>query len=69
MEDWEPLDPQFVQDQLSRPPFVTVAGVINVRDLGGLPSHLYPNMVTKPRYLYRSAELSGITEEGKRFAH
>ncbi|KAF7355628.1 hypothetical protein MSAN_01480100 [Mycena sanguinolenta] len=66
MDDLEPLDPQFVQDQLSRLPFVTVAGVINIRDLGGLPSHLYPDLVTKPGYLYRSAELSGITEEGKR---
>ncbi|KAJ6515529.1 protein-tyrosine phosphatase-like protein [Mycena sanguinolenta] len=65
MDDLEPLDPQFVQDQLSRLPFVTVHGVINVRDLGGLPSHLYPDLVTKPGYLYRSAELSGITEEGK----
>ncbi|KAJ7228313.1 protein-tyrosine phosphatase-like protein [Mycena pura] len=65
MNDLEPLDPDFVQDQLSRPPFVVISGVINVRDLGHLPSHLYPNLVTKPRLLYRSAELSGITEEGK----
>jgi len=65
MDALEPLDPQFVQDQLSRHPFVPIAGVINVRDLGGLPSHLYPNLVTKPGYLYRSAELSGITDEGK----
>ncbi|KAJ7129334.1 protein-tyrosine phosphatase-like protein [Mycena epipterygia] len=65
MDDLEPLDPAFVQDQLSRLPFVAVPGVINVRDLGGLASHLYPNLVTKSRLLYRSAELSGITEEGK----
>jgi len=65
MDDLEPLDPQFVQDQLSRHPFVAIAGVINVRDLGGLASHLYPNLVTKPGYLYRSAELSGISDEGK----
>jgi len=65
MTDLEPLDPAFVQDRLSRPPFVVISGVINVRDLGHLPSHLYPNLVTKPRLLYRSAELSGITDEGK----
>ncbi|KAJ7774097.1 protein-tyrosine phosphatase-like protein [Mycena olivaceomarginata] len=65
MDALEPLDPQFVQDQLSRHPFVAVAGVINVRDLGGLPSRLYPNLATKPGYLYRSAELSGITDQGK----
>ncbi|KAJ7682717.1 protein-tyrosine phosphatase-like protein [Mycena polygramma] len=65
MDDLEPLDLGYVQDRLSRPPFVPIAGVINVRDLGGLPSQVYPNQVTRPRYLYRSAELSGITEEGK----
>ncbi|KAJ6583775.1 protein-tyrosine phosphatase-like protein [Mycena sp. CBHHK59/15] len=65
MDDLEPLDPVFVEDHLSRPPFCTIRGVINVRDLGGLPSHLYPDLVTKPRLLYRSAELAGITEEGK----
>ncbi|KAJ7044685.1 protein-tyrosine phosphatase-like protein [Mycena alexandri] len=65
MDDLEPLDPAFVQDQLSRAPFVSIPGVINVRDLGGLPSHLYPNLITKPGFLFRSAELSGITVEGK----
>ncbi|KAJ7752840.1 tyrosine phosphatase family-domain-containing protein [Mycena maculata] len=65
MADLEPLDSAFVRDTLSRPPFVTISGVINVRDLGGLSSQIYPNFVTKPRLMYRSAELSGITEEGK----
>ncbi|KAK7054142.1 protein-tyrosine phosphatase-like protein [Favolaschia claudopus] len=65
MSDLEPLDPQFVQEQLSRLPFVAIPGVINVRDLGGLSSHLFPNLVTKPEYIYRSAELSGVTDEGK----
>ncbi|KAJ7498592.1 protein-tyrosine phosphatase-like protein [Mycena latifolia] len=64
MDDLEALDPSFVQDQLSRLPFVTISGVINVRDLGGLASQLYPNLETKRRFIYRSAELSGITEEG-----
>ncbi|KAF7290925.1 TYR-PHOSPHATASE-2 domain-containing protein [Mycena chlorophos] len=62
--DLDALDPTLVQDQLSRLPFVPISGVINVRDLGFLPSHLYPNLTTKPRLLYRSAELAGITEEG-----
>ncbi|KAJ7284058.1 protein-tyrosine phosphatase-like protein [Mycena rebaudengoi] len=65
MDDLEPLDSTFVEEQLSRPPFVTISGVINVRDLGGLPSDAYPNLCTKPRLMYRAAELSGITEEGK----
>ncbi|KAJ6538477.1 protein-tyrosine phosphatase-like protein [Mycena vulgaris] len=65
MDDLLPLDPVDVQAQLSRLPFVTISGVFNIRDLGGLASRLHPNLVTKPRFLYRSAELSGITEDGK----
>ncbi|KAF8969321.1 protein-tyrosine phosphatase-like protein [Flammula alnicola] len=65
MHDLDPLDPDYVQDVLSKPPFVTIPGVINVRDLGHYPSATDPGHVTKPKYIFRSAELSGITEEGK----
>ncbi|KAF9455935.1 protein-tyrosine phosphatase-like protein [Collybia nuda] len=65
MNDLEPLDPAYVADVLSRPPFVTISGVINVRDLGSYPSTLYQGKSTKPAFLFRSAELSGITGEGK----
>ncbi|KAF9057899.1 protein-tyrosine phosphatase-like protein [Panaeolus papilionaceus] len=65
MHDLDPLDPNYVQDVLSKPPFVTIPGVINVRDLGNYASTNTPNYITKPHYLLRSAELSGITEEGK----
>ncbi|KAF7301982.1 TYR-PHOSPHATASE-2 domain-containing protein [Mycena indigotica] len=65
MSDLDALDPLVVEQHLSRLPFVKIDGVINVRDLGLLPSQLYPNLITKPRLLYRSAELSGITDEGK----
>jgi protein tyrosine/serine phosphatase len=61
----EPLDPAYVADVLSRPPFVQIPGVCNVRDLGSYPTAT-PDVVTKPGYAYRSAELSGITEEGVR---
>lgn len=64
MDDLEPLDPAYVADILSRPPFVTVSGVINVRDLGLYLSTSSPGHVTRPQFLYRSAELSGITKEG-----
>ena len=64
MHDLDPLDPAYVQDVLSKPPFVRIPGVINVRDLGNYPSTTDPGLVTKPRYLFRSAELSGITDEG-----
>ncbi|KAI3616495.1 protein tyrosine serine phosphatase [Moniliophthora roreri] len=66
MEDLEPLDPAYVQDILSRPPFVTVEGVINVRDLGGYRSTSFVNKTTKRRLLYRSAELASVTEKGKK---
>ncbi|KAF8204637.1 protein-tyrosine phosphatase-like protein [Pholiota molesta] len=50
MHDLDPLDADYVNDVLSKPPFITVSE---------------PGQVTKPRILIRSAELSGITEEGK----
>ncbi|KAK2466023.1 hypothetical protein APHAL10511_001665 [Amanita phalloides] len=65
MNELEPLDPTDVAETLSRPPFVTIQGVINVRDLGNLPSTFCPGKVTKPNFLLRSAELSRITEDGE----
>ncbi|RDB19827.1 Tyrosine-protein phosphatase [Hypsizygus marmoreus] len=65
MYDLDPLDPVYVAEVLSRPPFVTIDGVINVRDLGFYPSTSKPGHVTRPRFLFRSAELSGITKEGE----
>ncbi|KAH7887384.1 protein-tyrosine phosphatase-like protein [Phlebopus sp. FC_14] len=59
----EALDPNYVADVLSRPPFVQISGVSNVRDLGSYPTST-PNVITKPGYAYRSAEVSNINEEG-----
>jgi len=64
MNDLEPLDPSYVENVLSNPPFIKIPGVINVRDLGGYPSIEFPDKCTRPRFLFRSAELSNITEEG-----
>ena len=61
--DLEPLDPAYVADQLSRPPFVSIPGVVNVRDLGSYPAD-QPGFMTRPRQVYRSGELSYITPEG-----
>ncbi|KZT05648.1 uncharacterized protein LAESUDRAFT_726936 [Laetiporus sulphureus 93-53] len=61
----DPLDPEYVNERLSKPPFVSIPGVVNIRDLGSYPSTTYPGRVTRPRLLYRSAEISNITEEGK----
>ncbi|KZP04568.1 hypothetical protein FIBSPDRAFT_968028 [Athelia psychrophila] len=55
----EALDPGYVADILSKPPFVTISGVGNVRDLAA------PGVPMKPRLVLRGAEISGITEEGK----
>ncbi|KAJ3856401.1 protein-tyrosine phosphatase-like protein [Lentinula lateritia] len=65
MKDLEPLDPSYVQEVLSRPPFTSIPGVINVRDLGGYPSMTHPGKSTKPGFIYRSAEVASITDEGK----
>lgn len=65
MDDLDPLDPAYVAAVLSKPPFVSIPGVINVRDLGSYPSEVHLGKITRPCYLFRSAELSGITNEGK----
>ena len=62
--DLEPLDPADVADQLSKPPFVYIPGVVNVRDLGSYPTD-QPGFITKPRMVYRSGEISYITSEGE----
>ncbi|KAG5648825.1 hypothetical protein DXG03_000174 [Asterophora parasitica] len=65
MNDLEPLDPAYVAEVLSRPPFVTIDGVINARDLGTYSSETSSGDITRPRFLFRSAELSKITKEGE----
>ena len=63
-KDLEPLDPKYVHERLSKPPFVKISGVVNIRDLGSYPSSQHSGMITRPRLLYRSGEISAITEEG-----
>jgi len=62
--DLEPLDAEYVQHRLSKPPFVAIPGVVNVRDLGSYPTDS-AGCVTKPGFAFRSGEVSSITEEGK----
>ncbi|KIJ57092.1 hypothetical protein M422DRAFT_198473 [Sphaerobolus stellatus SS14] len=59
------LDPEYVKAQLSAPPFVSVEGVSNIRTLGNYPSVVYPGQLTKPNFVYRSAEISAVTSKGK----
>lgn len=57
--DVDPLDPTYVAEVLSHPPFVTISGVHNVRDLAA------PGSSMKPRVAFRGAEVSSITDEGE----
>ena len=61
--DGEPLDEDYVRTRLSQPPFVTIDGVLNIRDLGSYQT-ADPSFITKPSLIYRSGEVAGITEEG-----
>ena len=54
----ESLDPAYVSKVLSNPPFVTISGVHNSRDLAS------PERPIKPGHIFRAAELSSITEKG-----
>lgn len=54
------IDPKTAQEILSKPPFVTIDGVHNVRDVG----QITPSSV-RAGYVYRSAEICGITETGE----
>ncbi|KAJ5905903.1 uncharacterized protein N7473_002819 [Penicillium subrubescens] len=53
-----PIPDSTVSKIISLPPFISVPGVSNFRDLS------YENNL-RPGYVYRSANLSDITEEGK----
>lgn len=65
----EALDPDRVAVVLSAHPFVTVPGVANLRDIGGVPvSTADPDgkrLVVRKGRMYRAASMSRITPEGK----
>jgi hypothetical protein len=61
--DGDPLDEDYVRTRLKQPPFVTIDGVLNIRDLGSYQT-ADPSLITKPSLMYRSGEVSGITGEG-----
>jgi hypothetical protein len=63
------LDPIAVQKVLSSPPFAVVEGVINIRDVGGYPIQSKPSLVVKPGSIFRSGDLSRITDLGKKQIH
>lgn len=54
-------------NSLPSPPFVQIEGVVNFRDLGGYAVRSptsKPSGIIRPKYLYRSAQLTNITEAG-----
>jgi hypothetical protein len=69
-------DPSTLNTILSSPPFVSVEGVINFRDVGGVPIPVSPPAVAdagqdtqaqhyfKPSTFFRSGELTRITPNG-----
>jgi hypothetical protein len=68
--DQQALDPVLVQEVLSKQPFVTVEGTYNVRDLHHTDAHsVFPSCSctsgVKPGLLFRSGELSALTDRGK----
>jgi hypothetical protein len=63
MSELAPLDADLLADVLSKHPFVTIDGVCNVRDLGMVPVE-DGGYVTRSGFMYRSGELSGVTQHG-----
>jgi hypothetical protein len=63
MSELAPLDPDLLADVLSKHPFVTIDGVCNVRDLGMVPVG-DGEYATRSGFMYRSGELSGVTQHG-----
>lgn len=68
----EPLDHDWVQQRLAEYPFVQIDGVTNARTLGDYvisrnTSHEIAEAKTRPKQMYRSAEVSGITEKGEHY--
>ena len=45
-------------------PFVPIHGILNARDLGGLPSLTYPGHIIKRHHIFRSASLATISPQG-----
>lgn len=57
--------PDEVERALSNRPFIIVEGIINIRDIGGYPSGLYPSRIVKPLSVLRSGEPTRVTDSGK----
>ena len=71
LQSTEPLDSAWVQERLKQYPFVEIDGVSNARTLGFYEvkhsegERAQPRMITRSYQLYRSAEVSSITDTGE----
>jgi len=66
----QPSSPNELRKILSSPPFVVVEGVMNIRTIAAADSNYTinqpdPKIIVKPFHIFRSAELSRITNTGK----
>src|SRR6266498_1415662 len=49
---------------LPTPPFITISGIPNFRDLGGYPTTLSLSKSIRRQIIYRCAEPSRVTQDG-----
>ncbi len=61
---FDPIDKETLTKVLSSPPFITVQGVCNFREVGGYAAS-QGNLLVKPGYYYRCGDPSHITDKGK----
>ena len=61
---FDQIDAESLSKVLSSPPFLTVDGVANIREVGGFTITGVSALV-KPGYYFRAGELSHITDKGK----
>ncbi|KAL5365831.1 protein-tyrosine phosphatase-like protein [Aspergillus floccosus] len=61
---FDPIPEDTLDQALSTPPFISVPGTFNVRDLGRFGASYI-----RPRRVYRSGTLGYITEDGKKQLH
>ena len=60
-----PLDTTLTHSIASKYPFIQVDGTLNFRDLGGLPIVGAPTLQTRPGLIFRSGQISALTDSGK----
>jgi len=60
-----PLDTTLAHPIASKYPFIQVEGALNFRELGGLPIAGAPTLQTRPGLIFRSGQISALTDNGK----